>query len=171
MMTDRISRIVSRIRQIEGLLGTPDMPKEISGKNTGRTSFPIHFGPSGDNHGFGPLPAVGDLGVFDNRHQKPAVAPYRPESLRPISQGLSDGRESEIDALSSILEAETNQGSIGINYSHGLLPLGSLAHGMSTKPGLPIQDNQGIRALERALKVYRNGSGTARPKTEDLLPK
>jgi hypothetical protein len=179
-MTDLVSRIESRIREIKDLLGERDVPKGTSGKNTSRVAFDM--GTDGEKLGFGSLPALGGLKVIGMGEPNVPIAPFKPDTLRPLGQDLPSTGDPKQDGISALLNAEANIGADKTNDIRGLLPLAPLTHRSNTRlDALRLQSSRigaqgpqqfdGTRALERALEAYKAGPGSAKPRTEDPLPR
>src|SRR5262245_38842253 len=171
-MSDLVSRIDSRIREIQGLLGEQEVSKGKSSKNTGRVAFDMELGKEAERVALGSLPGIGDLKVLGLRDQQLPVSPFKPESLRSI------GADAKAEALSSILDAESELGSNKPSGLSGLLPTRPFSRrsnavrdllGLQSSrlPGTGPGSFARSEALERALEAYKSGQGPAKPKTEE----
>ena len=177
-MSDLVSRIESRIGQIENLLGVNEVPKGISKKSAVRTAFARELIGSIDKLGLGLLPALDGFNLTGEKGWDHSVGPYKPNALRRLTAESLTKSDPKLDALSAVLEAEAEQDSKRTNDIRALLPIAPVKgrspavsnalHLRASRAQVPgIQSPDLTNILERALEAYRAGPGSAKPKTED----
>ena len=113
-MSDLVSRIDSRIRQIQALLGEQVKPNGVTGGKKTAAGFGRELISSIAGIPHGSLPQIGGLSIDGLNGLSGTLEPFKPGTVKPIDAGLKH------DPLSAILDAETGQKS-GRSSEIGLL--------------------------------------------------